>query len=84
MGNNLQQLEDEDEEVLCNLFIIEIGEFYPKVFFLTRQITGLSPKQVKVLLDSPPFLIASGYRRELFYLCDSFYKIGATTKMTMQ
>jgi ribosomal protein L7/L12 len=73
----------ESEDTCYNLLLVETGEYYFKVFSLVRQITGLSPKEVKSILDYPPSVITSGYYTEMIYLCNSFHKIGAKTKLTI-
>jgi ribosomal protein L7/L12 len=72
-------VESEDEDF--GLVITEIGDSYPKVFYLVRQITGKSLKEVKLLLDSPSPIIASGNRYTMRCHATILAEVGAKTKM---
>jgi hypothetical protein len=61
------------------LGIINIGEFYAKVFIAVKTITNKTTKETKELLDSPsPIIIKKGTKRSL--IADSILldKLGAT------
>jgi hypothetical protein len=63
------------------LIITDVGEFYPKVFFLVRQITCKSLKEVKALLDDPSSIIITGCRTPLGRIAQDLGKVGAKTRM---
>ncbi len=66
------------------LTIVDVGELYPKVFCLVKQITGKSTKEVKAILDAPDsVIIASGYYRELNFISRDLYEVGAKTKIIL-
>jgi hypothetical protein len=73
------QFECDDENF--GLFIIDIGNYYPKVFSFVRQITGKSMKEVKFLLDSSSSMIISGSFSEMSFVATDLLKIGAKTKI---
>jgi hypothetical protein len=66
------------------LIITDVGEFRSKVFYIVRQLTAKSPKDVKAILDNPDsVIIASGLRRHMFSIASDLKKVGATTKMIL-
>jgi hypothetical protein len=66
------------------LIITDVGEFRSKVFYIVRQLTAKSPKDVKVILDNPSsVIIASGSRREILYIASDLEKVGAIVKIIL-
>lgn len=66
------------------LIITDVGEFRSKVFYIVRQLTAKSPKDVKAILDNPSsVIIASGSRREILFIASDLEKVGAKIKIIL-
>ncbi|PSB58183.1 ribosomal protein L7/L12 [Chamaesiphon polymorphus] len=64
------------------LIITDVGESRAKVFYIVRQLTAKSPKDVKAILDNPDeVIIASGNKRKIGGIASDLEKVGAKIRI---
>ena len=64
-----------------SLWVTSVGPNFANVFAVVRQVMGVSPSEVKALLNGPAFRVAVGWRSEFEPWRKAFQAAGATVEI---
>jgi len=64
-----------------SLWVTSVGPNFSEVFVEVRRMMGLSPSEVKALLNSPPFRVAVGWKSDLTPWRERLHEAGAAAEI---